>query len=1810
MVRRVRRATITLLRAGVALAALPLASLAPTAPAAAQERTVRELPATDLPGGDFRTLREVPIAVCTRECIADPACRGYTYNERARWCFLKSEVNPPVAYEGATSAVVETRAAAAQPLPVPTIASLPAGEARREGDRLEALVASVRAGERASAFFDGARAQRLSTNLSADWADFAQTLLSQMETSPRRREAADRLAFGGAYNALRRASRPAEQGRALRLLSLALERRGAYRAAIDTSAASLALALDVAEEDRLQRLRRDHGFRILDYAVDSDTRTPRLCVQFSEALRGTAAELERFVAVAGDANPTLSVDGQQLCVEGLAHGTRYAVTVREGLPSDIGEDLMQRAELTGYVRERTPTVRFDANKTVLPASAEGVPVVSVNTQRLDLALYRINERNLADVVRRGDLERQLGRWDVSEIVAGRGSAIWEGTMEVAPVPNEEVTTLFPVGEVVETLEPGVYVLTAAPQERQATGTLATQWFVVSDIGLTAFSGRGVVDVFVRALSSAAPRRGVALELVARNNAVLASATTDGEGHARLAFAPGEGEGSAPALLTARSGTDFAFLSLAGAAFELTDRGVGGRAAPGPVDAFLASERGVYRAGETVHLTALVRDDRADALDLPVTLKLVRPDGKVSRRLTRRSDAAGGVVVDLPLTRNAATGTWTVSAHIDPEGPAVGSTRFLVEDFVPQRIEVALAADQPTVASGGTLEATVAADFLYGAPAANLMLEGSLVVREADTIAGLEGYRFGLHGEPFEARRIPLAALPRTGADGRARLRVDVPDVGDSVGALEALLRVSVREPSGRQVADTLTLPILSGVPVIGVRPLFEGAVGEGQTARFSLVALGAARERIAIPDAEWTLTRVRRDYQWYRRNDRWSYAAVERFEQVADGTVAIPADGTATVGGVVEWGEYRLEVVDPRNGQVATSVSFNAGWAGTAASADTPDVLTVSLAKEAYAPGESAQLRIEPRYAGRALVAVMTDSVRWHRLVDVPLEGTEVAIPVTDDLAPGAYVGVSLVRPAAPQSGAPLPTRAVGIAHLAVGTADRTLAVRLEPPQIARPGGPFEVPVTVAGLGAGEVAYLTVAAVDVGILNITGHEPPDVDGHYLGQRRLGIEMRDLYGELIDAYGAALGRIRSGGDGTGAGTEALPPNETPVSLFSGLIRTDAEGRASATFDAPPFNGTLRVMAMAWSETKVGDAAVDMIVRDPVVVSGSLPRFLAPGDETRLRLDVHNVNHAPGDYRLALAARSEDGGAVPIVLDDGTPSARTFSLGRDERTLVEIPLRASGLGTALVTATLTGPDGLSIARDYTLPVRPAAAPVTQRRLVALAPGESATVGAGVLDGFREDASVTLTVGAGPIDVAGLLAALERFPYGCAEQTVSRALPLVYANSLARAAGLEVDADLPQRIDDAIRRVLAYQSTSGGFGLWGPGADLWLTAYVMDFLGRAAEEGHEVPQDALDAGLDRLQSMLSYTDDVSGSRGSEIAYALYVLARAGRAAIGDLRYFAQEKWEAFQTPLARAQLAASLALSGDAPLADRLFARLARSAPASTGRGSRADYGTPVRDAAATLTLASESRAPAATVSELARVLDRLTDAAPSDYSTQEAAWLVLSASALGAQGTPILLGDAAQTAPITRTLGAGALAAGTLVQNRGAETLSLVTTVRGTPRSPGPATRYGVSVEREHLALDGTPVDPATLSQNDRLVVRLTITVESDVPLRLMLTDLLPAGFEIENPRLLTDATAGLPLVQRGAAPEYTEFRDDRFAAAWPLVSERPGTQRMVSYVVRAVSPGTFVAPPAEVSDMYQPQYLARTGTGRVAIAPTR
>ena len=1777
----------------------------------------------DLPGGDISSIFDTTESACERACLTNSRCEAFTFNTRNGSCFLKADPGNAVPFDGAKSAHIvgadATVVAAARERRAELVflsdsnvvsareqaqsmgEKYPLGQMTLDDLLRAATNAEVSGNWRGAADYTGAA---LNLKDSADiWLDYARRALEYSKQNGEYQSWYETAANQAAINAYLRSVSIPQRHNILVVMGEALERSGRGS---DTIGA-LRLAQSLQERADTAILLEDaigkYGFRISDNTVEADSARPRICASFTEDLAPSGVDYANFVKVDMSGTTVEITGSRQLCIVGLEHGARATVTFREGMPALDGQTLAKDVALTMYIRDRNPGVRFPGRGYVLPKTADAaLPVETVNTDKLDLTLFRVTDRNLLQSMSNGFFNAPMPDYTESYFADTVGEQIWTGTATVGQEVNKDITTRLPLEAALKDRPAGIYVLKAmVPGADSYVVPAGWQWFIVSDLGVTSMSGVDGLHVFVRSLGTADARPGVTVELMNRANAVLGMAVTDDQGYARFDAGLTRGtNGSSPAMLVVKDGeSDVAFLSLTDPEFDLSDRGVEGREPSPPVDVFLTTDRGAYRAGETVYATALARDAEAAAVEgLPLTAILKRPDGVEYSRQLVEDKGAGGHVFALPIAGSAQRGVWSLRVLADLDAQPLATTTFLVEDFLPERIDFTLTRDDaPLSLSGPLAQVEIDARYLFGAPGADLAIEGEVLLRAASGLKAYPGYTFGRADDRFGAMMEPIIA-GRTDADGKAFVDLALPQIEDPGRPLEALVTVRVAEGSGRPVERRLTAEVVPPAAMIGVKPMFDGVAGQGAEAHFQLIGVGTdlAPAPMAV---KWQLNRVQTDYQWYQAYGNWNWEPVTYRSRVAEGEATLGQD-PVDVFGVVDWGEYEL-VVERVDGDLAvTSTMFWAGWYAPADASATPDTLELSLDKPAYKSGETATLRVVPRAAGTALVTVLSNRLVSMQAVEVKEGENLIPLQVTDAWGAGVYVTVSALRPMDVAAGRN-PARALGLTYAAIDPGARALKASVEMAAEAAPRGPLDVAIKLDGVPAGEKAWVTVAAVDVGILNLTGFKAPDPQDHYFGQRKLGVGIRDVYGRLIDGLNGAEGEVRSGGDaGAQANLQTPPPTEELVAYFTGPVEVGADGYARVSFDLPSFNGTVKVMAVAWTKTSVGQASADVLVRDPVVVTASLPRFMAPGDESRLLLEIVHATGPSGRMGLDVTGNGVTLGKVPSG----------FDLADKGKIVFEVPVTAGGVGIQSIDVALTTPDGKVLKKTLKLPVQVNDPEIVKVSRLDLKGGQSFTFDQAVFSGMVAGSGKSV-MAIGPLarlNAPGLLASLDRYPYGCTEQMTSRALPLLYFDELAQVMDLKGADNIKQRIDEAIVEILANQGSEGGFGLWGAGSgDLWLDSFVTDFLSRAKAQGYDVPDLAMKNALSNLRNQVNYAADfnaeVNGG-GEELAYALMVLAREGAAAIGDLRYYADVKGDEFATAVAQAQLGAALASYGDQTRADAMFrkagARMSTLMARESAQVWRADYGTNYRDAAVLLTLAVEAGTQAIDQEALA---NRIATQG-SHLSTQEATWALLAANALidRPDASGIKIDGAAASGPLVKVLADGQ--APVVVTNEGKDTTITISTY-GVPSEPEPAGGNGYSIYRSYFTMDGAPVSLDGVTVGDRMVVVLEVTPFDYSAGRLIVADPLPAGFEIDNPNLITGgSTESLDWLNTLDDVTHSEFRQDRFISAVDCTSRN---SFQLAYVVRAVSPGTFHHPAASVEDMYRPDFRARTDVGTVTIA---
>ena len=1593
--------------------------------------------------------------------------------------------------------------------------------------------------------------------------------------------------------------------------------------------------LPAASGEAIQGKREEvKGFAVLRAYPDQSRDTLAIAVEFSRPLVGTQDfdKLLSFDPAAGndDSSWSLSDDGKTLRFPYVEPNKTYALKVAGALTAADGSKLGHDVELKVFTGELEPAVGFASQGSVLPArESRGLPVVSVNVDEVDVEFLRVREKSLPKFFseyqrggRRGSWELDPSWYDEDDAdsrppISKLAESVYVNRFVLGGKRNERVLTYLPVQEIGELQQPGLY-FAVMKKVGSFKDEYDTAFFTVSDIGLHVRAYKDKLFVHTASLESGGGLANVDLRVLDARGEPVFKGQTDGNGNAMLDYAL-----DAAHVLTAARGKDVSMLPFNQPALDLSEFAVSGREQAW-FDVFAWSGRDLYRPGETVRVSALLRDNDGKPVvakngkSQALFVRLKQPDGKTFVESRVQPAESGYFRFEKTIPVEAPTGRWQVEFRTDPASKeAVQGMTLRIEEFLPERMKLDLAATDPVLRPGQPLRLQAKGAYLYGAPASGNRFTAKLAVAVAQhPLDQAKDYFFGdpTVDLPKDAKDIIDATLD---AQGGLKQDITLPAEVKGNTPVRAIVAGSLFETGGRSVNRSVEQVMWPADALVGVRPLFDPDDGadSNANARFELMRLGSDGTPRPTRGLKLSLVRERRDYHWSHDGDTgWSYDFTRRFETVE--TRAIDAGATATrFDFPVEWGDYRIEVYDPAT-KLTMRYPFRAGWGWDDESRGLdarPDKVKLALDKTAYRAGDTLKATLTPPHAGKGLVMVESDRMLFVQAVDVK-PGTVVEIPVTKDWERHDVYVTALVFRGGSATSKITPARAVGVAWVPMDRRDRRVAVGLAVKKQVRPEQPLQVTVSAPAL-AGKRAWATVSAVDVGILNITRFPVPDANKHFFAQRRLGVDAYDIYGRVIESFDGATAKLRFGGDMM---LGPLPQARRPtarvqtVDLFAGPVQLDGRGNARVSLAVPDFNGTLRVSALVYSDSQYGNRDTETVVRAPIVAEASMPRVMAPGDRSTVTLDITNFTGKAGDFKVRVD------GIGPASIGDG---ARDAKLASEAKTTLSFPLQAGeGFTVAQVRVRVDG-NGVKVDRKYDLPVRPAWPSVLRTRSQVLGEGAAASMDASLADGLMPGSvNARMVVSAvPPIPFGAALKGALDYPYGCAEQTTSKGYAaLVLDAETAKDFGVSgLDAAKRRaRMEGAFGRLASMQVASGHFSMWGEDdyVDPALTPYIVEFLLDAREAGFAVPDAVLQKALQRLsEDLLAGGHEFYGRNNRDYlkfayqAHAGYVLARVNRAPLGTLRALYDNDRKKALKGLPLVHLGLALAMQGDKVRGQKAIAE------GFAFQGDRVwlgDYGSPLRDSALMLALVRERGYSKPAYD--ARVLDvgREVDARRREtwfwMSTQEQIAVARLGKSLLANQSNLVTGVLAangveEPVPVARSFGRdfdhATLAKGVRFVPQGKPPFYASLEVAGVPRA-APAPDFSViKVERALYGTDGKPWTSGPLKEGEALIVGVTITSDQDIP-DALLTDLLPAGLELENFNLgdgkqwAEVVVDGITISERSDAAEvrHEEFRDDRYVAALKLEA---GSKARVFYLVRAVTPGTYTAPPPLVEDMYRP-----------------
>ena len=1560
-----------------------------------------------------------------------------------------------------------------------------------------------------------------------------------------------------------------------------------------------------------------YSLRINNIVVNNEQKSPNACILFSHELKNIRNP-EDYVSIKGVSDLDVTQKGNRICMNGLEYGTQYKVFIKAGLKAKQGTALYNNSQREFIVKDRERRINFAKNEYILSKSKENlVPITTVNLKSIDLRLMLIHDRNLVNnILQHQKINRKLGNYHHNEIRDKEGTLIWEGSIDIDSIKNRETTSLIEIDKLIKNKKPGIYIISAKMPKVKGEKSyyrqnISTQWLIISDLGLTSLQGKDGIHIIARSLETAQPLSGIKLNLMAYNNQILGTTVTDENGFAHFKSSQTRGQGGdRPALITAFKKGDYNFVSLKSVALDLSERGVSGRSAPQDQDLFLYTDRGVYRPGGTVRLSGILRDGQNKALGLlPLRFKTFNASGTVVFDKNIMGNDLGGYQTNISLSQSAKSGSYYASISL--AGKHLSSISFRVEDFVPQRIKARISNNLDYAELNVKFKLDLQANFLYGPPAAGLKTVTRLSIRKNPfPFPKFKKYHFGLAEESFYGETLPkiTGKTNEAGLDEIPVVFNQLPDISHSIGAY---IHTDVFDVSGRPVSAKTFIPLRMRDVEIGLKSQFSGALSTNDEMHYSVIALDKLGKTLKGEKITYDLVREDYYYGWYRSGRYWNSRRNITDTPIFSGKVVTDKKGIAHIKHHLKDGRYRLNIRH-ENGTSMASHHFYVGWYSSGNRPNTPDALELSIKQKSLEHGDQLTAFVKAPFKGHAVVMVMNEKLHKSFNIDLPKEGAKISFKVDKSWGTGAYLMVTAFRPGAGKI-SKLPTRTLGLKWFSIGHKENFVKVNIDTPETITPRQEITLPIHLKGNNIkAQKIHLTIAAVDEGILGLTNFKSPSPAAHYLAQRRLGLSLYDLYGNLIKSVKGLRGKIRSGGDigemslsatrsRSEENTEGVRTKTVKtVALFEKDILIDDQGKGTVTLKLPDFNGTLRLMSVAYGKQVIGSGSSDLIVRDPVVAELLLPRFMAPSDVAEAVLSVHNLTGKKKRFTIDLNLEGKINTDLKFPL--------TITLEKNERFEKTVRLTAQELGTEKIKILVTANGIAPINRSWDIAVRPAGGFITERKVTFLSKLDSFTLDySNNNDYIKGSVSAYLTLTNQPnFNVRELLNSLTQYPYGCAEQTTSKALPLLYYSDMAKKWDKEYDPfTLRRSLDGAVRRLLDMQRYDGSFALWSSSGDSkhWLTAYVFDFLSRAIEKKIDVPKEAYNSAARWLKK---YALQRNSSESHIRAYAFYVLSRAGLIKPGQVRYFADHYADQIRTPLGMGHIAAALAHSSERKLADEYFTKAFKIS--RSYRVYYRDYGSNLRDHAALVALLTETFPADTRLQRLAEILDRKF-LKKKYFSTQEKAWLLIAAHNISSQNSAplnVLLNSKKVTSKgnaVYLKVKKNQMSRPLTIANKGGA-MRIIHSIRAVSAQPLPPVSNSFDISRVILTLKGNKANLSNLKQNEIYVVTLSGKYHERALSEAMIVDLLPAGFEIENAAVGGyDGMKDLKFIPSQSSLQHKIIRDDRFVAALDL---RYKAKFSVSYLVRAVTPGTYVSPAPFIEDMYNPQLHARGRTAKITI----
>jgi len=1573
---------------------------------------------------------------------------------------------------------------------------------------------------------------------------------------------------------------------------------------------------DLAKQKVAYELTR---FEVLDISESPYDSGPAIAVSFSVPL-DTSKNIQDSLQVLDDKNNIVA--GAWVVNSGktrayfqyIEPSHKYKVHVDSSIQSINGQQLAKNSQLsieTGYLEN---SVKFTNKGNVLPSKlTRGLPVESVNIKEVDINFHRIFEEKIPQVIR----ERLDGYSYYVQGIPQYSELAYTARYTLDYDKNKKRTTILPIHKVAELQKPGFYIAVMKPAGEYPYENQITS-FYISNLALhvTEFESANTNRIRVHSLSidKGETLTNVELNVINNDGKTLAQANTDSSGN-HIFTNVGD------AVVIGRIKNDFAVISLASPALDLSEQ-ISITRRQQEQELFLYGPRDLYRPGEAIHINGILRDhDGKELPSVPLEAKLLRPDGRVASTFSWHPKLVGFYEKEINVSKSDPTGEWTLEV-LHPSKSKFQYV-FSVEEFLPERMKLELTSEHDVFVSPSTnIEIIGQGDYLYGAPAADNKIAARLTVKPNHfPLEQLKDFYFGRVTSQNDIRE---TNLDDQNLNKKGEVRWLLPNLWqDTAFPTQVILEASLFESGGRPVTRRTKQNIWVGENQIGLRPVYQDEIVKpfGQ-AEFELVNANKDASLKTIGELEISLIREDTNYYWRAREQGWDYGINQKESRVYSRIIKETQD-RVSIQLPVDYGSYRVEIKDTE-GQLKNSYQFFAGWhwdnAGeSGVSGARPDKVRIQFDQESYMANQTAKVTLISPHLGKALLRVESDKILWEKQIELDSLEQQIELPISADWSRhDLYFTAMVISPSeSTNTSMELPKRALGVQGIMLNRNDRKLSVTIDSPEIVEPEQTINIKLSLENKNNNQQkTWVTLAAVDTGVLSLSGYKTPDPFEWFYGQRAYQGSIRDSFTHLIKNKDGSLGVERFGGDAElTRGGEQPATDVQIVSLFSEAVEFDANGQASVSLDLPNFNGELRLMAIAFSGDQFANQESFMKVRAPLVAEMSLPRFLAKKDRTKIAFDLQNLS---GDAQ-SLTANIQFSGAI-------TSDSQSLSLDLKDgdKHIQKFAIVATGIGEGNIDLQLIDQQGqVKLKRSWKLNVRPAYPAEFVRHRKVLQKGESFTLANNLIKDFDEGSlqAKILLSSTPPLNSESHLQGLLQYPYGCLEQTSSRAWPLLSYQSFSQPIkldkqGQKVLKERNKHIDAAIQRINGMQRGDGSFGLWSNQSpeNHWLTVYALDFLLQAKASGYSVPVSVLENALARIKHYVgstqpSYSEQSHYSEDSQHyglafrSYAAYLLSKNNQLTLGEIRQIETKLSKHAKSPLPLAHLAIAFENSGDNKTAMKLWNKAIKFKKYALRYSG--DYGSLLRDTAWLMMLATESKLDLDYQDLIFNVNDEMLN--KQWFSTQERFAIYRLALALDKASQPDwavkMTSKAGLNLPIanqktySQWLTSQVFKDATNMNLTEGKSLFVDLQLVGYPLVAPKKQSDGISSEKHYYNLKGKRISLNKVKSGDYVITRIDVGTSKRLP-DALLVDLLPAGFELENPGLEFSQDISEVKIDGNYIYEWNyqteamhkEYRDDRFVAALSLHANQSA---VVFYLMRAVNPGVYQIPPTQVEDMYRP-----------------